>query len=104
MRENEISEGIIGCAIEVHIELGPELLESVYEEALCRRSTVSRESSTGSKSRSSAQLSVSGVPGQVWLFSLTERSQTCELLVRHVVAAPRSRVTECGKRAGTVSS
>ena len=35
MHENEISEIIIGCAIEVHRQLGPGLLESVYEEALC---------------------------------------------------------------------
>ena len=35
MHENEISEKVIGCAIEVHRILGPGLLESVYEEALC---------------------------------------------------------------------
>ena len=35
MQENEISEKIIGCAIEVHRQLGPGLIESVYEEALC---------------------------------------------------------------------
>ena len=35
MEEYEISEGIIGCAIEVHVQLGTGLLESVYEEALC---------------------------------------------------------------------
>lgn len=34
-REDEISNRIIGCAIEVHRTLGgPGLLESVYEEAL----------------------------------------------------------------------
>jgi GxxExxY protein len=32
MIENEISEKIIGCAILVHRELGPGLLESSYEE------------------------------------------------------------------------
>ena len=31
---NKITEKIIGCAIEVHRNLGPGLLESVYEKAL----------------------------------------------------------------------
>ena len=36
MRElNEISSKIIGCAINVHKELGPGLLETIYEKALC---------------------------------------------------------------------
>ena len=35
MHENEISEKIIGAAIEVHRIIGPGLLESVYEDALC---------------------------------------------------------------------
>jgi GxxExxY protein len=35
MDENEISQIIIGAAIEVHRILGPGLLESIYEEALC---------------------------------------------------------------------
>ncbi len=35
MHENEISERVIGAAIEVHRILGPGLLESVYEDALC---------------------------------------------------------------------
>lgn len=34
MTENEISERIIGCAIEVHKLLGPGLLESAYLECL----------------------------------------------------------------------
>jgi GxxExxY protein len=32
---NKITEKIIGCAIEVHRNLGPGLLESIYESALC---------------------------------------------------------------------
>jgi len=34
MTENEITELVIGCAIQVHKELGPGLLESAYEECL----------------------------------------------------------------------
>ena len=34
MLENDISEKIIGCAIEVHKSLGPGLLESAYLECL----------------------------------------------------------------------
>jgi len=34
MTENQLSKIIIGCAIEVHKELGPGLLEAVYETCL----------------------------------------------------------------------
>ncbi|HUW50551.1 MAG TPA: GxxExxY protein [Sulfuricella sp.] len=34
-RENFLTGLIIGCAIEVHKELGPGLLESAYEQCLC---------------------------------------------------------------------
>ena len=32
---DELTQRILGCAIEVHRHLGPGLLESVYESALC---------------------------------------------------------------------
>ena len=34
-RENQITETVIGRAIEIHRTLGPGLLESAYEECLC---------------------------------------------------------------------
>ncbi|MBU2554334.1 MAG: GxxExxY protein [Bacteroidetes bacterium] len=34
MEENELSGIILGCAIEVHKQLGPGLLESAYQECL----------------------------------------------------------------------
>ena len=39
-REDELSNIIIGCAIEVHRHLGPGLLESAYEECLCRELSI----------------------------------------------------------------
>ena len=35
MMNDEITEKIIGAAIEVHKILGPGLLETIYEQALC---------------------------------------------------------------------
>lgn len=36
MTENELSKIIVNCCYQIHIELGPGLLESVYEEILCK--------------------------------------------------------------------
>ena len=36
MDENAMATRIIGCAIEVHREMGPGLLESIYEECLVK--------------------------------------------------------------------
>ena len=35
LQRDPLTEKIIGCAIEVHRQLGPGLLESIYESALC---------------------------------------------------------------------
>jgi GxxExxY protein len=39
MSVNQVTEKIISAAIEVHRTLGPGLLESIYEECLCREFT-----------------------------------------------------------------
>ncbi|MGH7890210.1 MAG: GxxExxY protein, partial [Thermodesulfobacteriota bacterium] len=38
--KDQLTEKIIGAAIEVHRILGPGLLESIYEEALCHELTL----------------------------------------------------------------
>ena len=42
MLDNEITQQIIGAAIEVHRQLGPGLLESAYEECLCHELALRR--------------------------------------------------------------
>jgi hypothetical protein len=40
MQFDELSNRVIGCAIEVHRVLGPGLLESTYEQCLARELTI----------------------------------------------------------------
>ena len=40
MEFDDLSKRVIGCAIEVHRELGPGLLESTYEQCLARELTL----------------------------------------------------------------
>ena len=42
MKVNQLTEAIIGAAIEVHRALGPGLLESAYEECICRELSLRR--------------------------------------------------------------
>ncbi len=35
MKFDELSNKVIGCALNVHRKLGPGLLESTYEQCLC---------------------------------------------------------------------
>ena len=88
MHENDISEKIIGAAIEVHRILGPGLLESVYEEALChelhlRGLKFVRQQITRTKQISSAHLRVlcasalNRNPGKP-IFPITDLMLTCD--------------------------
>jgi GxxExxY protein len=49
MDENSIATSVVNCALEIHKELGPGLLESVYEVLLADSLT---QSGLGSKDRS----------------------------------------------------
>ena len=62
---NELTEAIIGAAMEVHRALGPGLLELTYEMCLCRELSIRRNSlrtagpDPGGIQRSQARLRIS---------------------------------------------
>jgi GxxExxY protein len=58
---NKLTEKIIGCAIEVHKELGPGLLESTYEQCLAREFTLNKINFKIQKSLICSVISVSSV-------------------------------------------
>jgi len=41
MKDSDLTHAVIGAAIEIHRNLGPGLLEAVYEECLARELTLS---------------------------------------------------------------
>jgi GxxExxY protein len=47
MEFDELSRRVIGCAIEVHRNLGPGLLESTYRQCLARAVACGRSISNG---------------------------------------------------------
>jgi len=44
MHENEIGTMIVDCAVDLHQDLGPGLLETVYEVTLARKLNHSKDS------------------------------------------------------------
>ena len=42
MKNNELTDKVIGCAMEVHRVLGPGLLESTYEQCLARELSLAK--------------------------------------------------------------
>ena len=42
MSERDLTENVIGCAIEVHRVLGPGLLESTYQQCLAHELSVNQ--------------------------------------------------------------
>ncbi|MFV1951804.1 MAG: GxxExxY protein [Nitrospinota bacterium] len=59
MHENILTKEIINAAIEVHKELGPGLLESIYEDCLCRELSIRNISFEKQKK-------IMGLPEIVW--------------------------------------
>jgi hypothetical protein len=55
MKVNEITEAVIGAAIEVHRALGPGLLESAYVQCLCDELTLRKKLLSGATSSSRLQ-------------------------------------------------
>ena len=74
---NRLTEAVIGAAIEVHRELGPGFLESIYEEALCLELT---ERKIVFQRQSPVKVTYKGTPiGQGFIDILVENRLIVEL-------------------------
>jgi GxxExxY protein len=74
---NQLSQRVIGAAIEVHRELGPGFLESVYEQALCQELTTR---GINFERQAVVVVSYKGVPvGEARLDLLVEKRLVVEL-------------------------
>lgn len=103
MEHEELTHRIIGCAIEVHRELGPGFLESVYEAAMA---IALRQARLGFERQKVVPILYLGEPvGEHRLDLLVEKQIVVELKAARALedihfATTRSYLKACGLRHG----